>query len=604
MYKDSLSNTAECFEFKSADLTEFCTSKQSVQGHIAANKQWWFDHLQLPAFVSGVLNNGYRLPFVALPPDSFIKNNQSALSKPEFVSSAIEQLLHDRCILEVTAPSYCCNPLSVVSGRKLRLVLDLSRSVNPFIQRFKFKYEGLPTLSVMFRENFWFFTFDLESGYHHLDINEKFWEYLGFSWSFEGVPRYFVFRVLPFGLSSACYLFTRMLRPFVARWRSLGVFSIMYIDDGICGCRNLDDAKSASLLVQSDLHQSGWKVNEKKSNWEPHQIGEWLGIAIDTIRMFFVIPEKKVLKLKSLVTVLLNDYPNLRVRDVASVSGFVISLGMALGPITKLLTRQMYSFIHIRESWDDILPANEGVLQELRFWASHIEAFNGYPINRPLSSIATLICDASESGFGAHVTFCNEKKCSSSLESGTKVTFCNPSHVDVTLCNNRKFCSGMWSESERSKSSTYRELKAVFLALKSFSSFLTGGKVKVFSDNQNVVRIVHCGSSVNELQKIALDIFSFCLTNSISFQAQWIPRAENQLADYLSRIVDPDDWMLSPDLFQILAKKWGPFDVDRMACHYNCQLPRFNSKFWCPGTEAVDCFTQDWVECNNFVCLT
>lgn len=153
----------------------------------------------------------------------------------------------------------------MVSGRKLRLVLDLSRSVNPFIQRFKFKYEGLPTLSVMFRESFWFFTFDLESGYHHLDINEKFWEFLGFSWSFEGAPRYFVFRVLPFGLSSACYLFIRMLRPFVARWRSIGIFSIMYIDDGICG----------------------------------------LGIMIDTIRMFFVIPEKKVLKLKSIVMMLL-----------------------------------------------------------------------------------------------------------------------------------------------------------------------------------------------------------------------------------------------------------------------------------------------------------
>lgn len=95
LYEDSLSNTVECFEFKSADVTEFCMSKQSVQGRIAANKQWWFDHLQLPAFVSGVLNNGYRLPFVSLPPDSFIKNNQSARSNLEFVSSAIEQLLHD-----------------------------------------------------------------------------------------------------------------------------------------------------------------------------------------------------------------------------------------------------------------------------------------------------------------------------------------------------------------------------------------------------------------------------------------------------------------------------------------------------------------------------
>ena len=31
--------------------------------------------------------------------------------------------------------------------------------------------------------------------------------YLGFSWRFNGVPRYFTFAVLPFGLSSACFYF-------------------------------------------------------------------------------------------------------------------------------------------------------------------------------------------------------------------------------------------------------------------------------------------------------------------------------------------------------------------------------------------------------------
>ena len=55
------------------------------------------------------------------------------------------------------------------------------------------------------------------------------------------------------------------------------------------------------------------------------------------------------------------------------------------------------------------------------------------------------------------------------------------------------------------------------------------------------MRIVYIGSSVGHLQRISADIFSFCMSNNVCFQAQWIPRAENQLADYLSRIVDPDD---------------------------------------------------------------
>ena len=49
--------------------------------------------------------------------------------------------------------------------------------------------------------------------------------------------------------------------------------------------------------------------------------------------------------------------------------------------------------------------------------------------------------------------------------------------------------------------------------------------------------------AVSHLQQIAVDMFSFCMINSVSFQAHWIPRGANELADYLSRIVDPDNWM-------------------------------------------------------------
>ena len=52
-----------------------------------------------------------------------------------------------------------------------------------------------------------------------------------------------------------------------------------------------------------------------------------------------------------------------------------------------------------------------------------------------------------------------------------------------------------------------------------------------------------------------------------------------------------DDWSLNSKYFRFLDLKWGPHDVDRFACYYNAQLPRFNSRFWNPGTEATDAFT-------------
>ena len=112
---------------------------QSVQGRIAARKAWWFNNLQLSALVFGVLLNCYMIPFIALPPPCFLTNNRSALNNAEFVVKAINELLLNRCVKEVFSRPYCCNPLSVIVGRKLRLVLDLSRSVNPFVKNFKFK---------------------------------------------------------------------------------------------------------------------------------------------------------------------------------------------------------------------------------------------------------------------------------------------------------------------------------------------------------------------------------------------------------------------------------------------------------------------------------
>ena len=83
------------------------------------------------------------------------------------------------------------------------------------------------------------FTFDLKSGYHHVDIHEDFQTYLGFSWGEGASRRFYVFRVLPFGLASACYVFTKLLRPLVKRWRGWG-------------CVALCTLMMASVLLQAD----------------------------------------------------------------------------------------------------------------------------------------------------------------------------------------------------------------------------------------------------------------------------------------------------------------------------------------------------------------
>ena len=53
-------------------------------------------------------------------------------------------------------------------------------------------------------------SFDLKSGYHHVEIFQPHQTFLGFSWEFRGETRFYVFTVLPFGLSVAPYIFTKI----------------------------------------------------------------------------------------------------------------------------------------------------------------------------------------------------------------------------------------------------------------------------------------------------------------------------------------------------------------------------------------------------------
>ena len=70
------------------------------------------------------------------------------------------------------------------------------------------------------RKGFFLFDFDLKSGYYHVEIFPDHSKYLAFSWDFgDGVVKYFQFTVLPFGLSSAPYLFIKLLKPILTSWR-------------------------------------------------------------------------------------------------------------------------------------------------------------------------------------------------------------------------------------------------------------------------------------------------------------------------------------------------------------------------------------------------
>ena len=197
-------------------------------------------------------------------------NHNSTATHNEFVNEAIENLVKNRCVALVNDRPYVCTPLSVVSNSsgKLRLVLNL-KYLNQFLHVLSFKYEDLRTAALMFEVNEYLFKFDLKSGYHHVDIHPEYQKYLGFQWKTHDKVKNYVFTVLPFGLSSACYLFTKLMRPLIRHWRGRGLKAILYLDDGIVAIKDREQALRESAQVKLDFDNAGFIVNNEKCNWVP-----------------------------------------------------------------------------------------------------------------------------------------------------------------------------------------------------------------------------------------------------------------------------------------------------------------------------------------------
>ena len=142
--------------------------------------------------------------------------------------------------------------------------------------------------------------------------------------SSDGIIKFYEFKVLPFGLTSAPFVLTKVFRQLVKYWRGRADLILMYLDDGIGGDMSVERSRILSDSVRQDLASSGFIANDDKSIWEPTQKLVFLGSILDFGEALIQIPEFRILKLKSsLVSCLQNN--QVIARDLASVTGQIIS---------------------------------------------------------------------------------------------------------------------------------------------------------------------------------------------------------------------------------------------------------------------------------------
>ena len=537
--------------------------KVTVKGSLKKHLDFWLK-INSNQYVIDVIENGYKLPLITNPDTCHLKNNKSSLENSKFVEKAIQELLDSGSVIETSSKPYVINPLTVAKNKdKCRLVLDL-RHVNLHLWKDHIVFEDWKVALDYYSKDCYMFDFDLKSGYHHIDINQNHQKYLGFAWKFGNKERYFKFTVLPFGLATAGHVFTKVLKCLVKHWREKAIRIIMFLDDGFGVEENFETATINSKIVKQDLEDSGLIANQQKSHWVPQKQLTWLGVSINSGLGILHIPEVKVKNILQLIDKMLNNKVT-SARRLASLTGKIISTSIVLGSVTNMMLRHCHRSIVSRLSWDSYFKLDEQSTEELRFWKANFENLNVRKLNEIQMVNRIVYSDASAVGAGGYV-------------------------VDIQGAQHFK----QWEPGEDTKSSTWRELKGVYICLTSFSEILENKVVRWFTDNRGVVSIVKNGSMKQDLHLLAIDIYKFCIRKNISLKVDWVPRDENTIADKISRSLDTDDWEINGKMFSYLDSLWGAFTVDLFADENNHKTQRFYSRHWVEKSTGVDAFSFSW----------
>ena len=95
----------------------------------------------------------------------------------------------------------------------------------------------------------------------------------------EGLIHFYKFTVLPFGLSTGPYIFTKVMRPLVGYWRLQAFRIASYLDDGLGVCPTFADCCSQSMAVKSDLSVL-WRIPKKVSGLQFSLFVNWASAGI------------------------------------------------------------------------------------------------------------------------------------------------------------------------------------------------------------------------------------------------------------------------------------------------------------------------------------
>lgn len=507
---------------------------------------------------------GYKIQFSS-PVQQHSLPKQTVLSPKEFTQfdEAISELLN---IGAISTCKPCPNQfissifLRPKPNGKVRLILNL-KNLNKHIETYHFKLEDIRTVLKLISKGSFMASLDLKDAYFLLKIDETSRKFLRFS--FNNIL--YEFNALPFGLNTAPFIFTKVMKPVVKLLRSAGYLSSIYLDD-LClisdsyeGC--LDNVETTKKLLTS----LGFIINLNKSVLTPSSRCKYLGYIIDTNELNIQLPPDKRIRIVTETKKVMKMH-QCKIRYFAQYVGLLVSACPAIEYgwlYTKQLERCKYLNLLGHNDYDKTMIIPTSLHQDLEWWLQAVP----HSVKRIRDDHFKLeiFSDASTTGWGAAC--------------GTETA------------------SGPWSNKEREQHINLLELLAAFIALKIFAKDCTDCKILMRIDNSTAISYINRmgGIQFPHLTEITKSIWQWCEQRRIFIVASYIKSIDNDVADGESRRSHPDiEWELRDSAFKSITNNFGVPQIDLFSSRINKKCDKYISWKKDPDAFTIDAFTVNW----------
>ena len=477
-------------------------------------------------------------------------NHGSARLQPDLLLKDLqEQLGNNRLAVYKEGklpPFFVSSPIGLVDkndGSKRR-VHDLSYpkgdGVNSGIhgERTKVVYSTLQDIMNIMKElgaGCFFIKRDFKDAYRHIPISPTDSKLLGFAWEDE----FFEERFLPFGLSSAPFLFNFVAEGFhwiiEQRLKPLKGRVVHYLDDFLIVLPKGAKWKTAVRIFDETAEELGLRIKTSKNR--EGEVTDFVGFELDSKRMVARLASEKLEKTRMLVTKWV-DKETISVKEFEHLLGKLdrasqVVLAGRTNCRRLIALQEQCSSSATGNRENETLKISEEARRELEWWKNtlptnpHIKVI---PSNRKTIEVFT---NASAfKGMGGY--YLKDKQNLASLPA--EQHFMKP-HAERNNTRDKK-------------DPLPKELLAVEEALTLWGPVFKGFRVVFNASNQGAVHglvnhAIHDNGPPLDTLKRILDLGQ---KHDVDIWSRWIPQDDNELAVQLSRFDRPRAHALAPKL--------------------------------------------------------